>query len=391
MGQRLSRYDLALLSDLGIDLGKFSLPRQPKAPSLSDAEIKKLAAIDMKAALDDYKQRVKLSVDDPRSVRYFTEVLEERMEKESPGCMAKFAEANLDAYQGQLWVRKLLVRGENASLISSMFTSTERALYPEYIRRVMTETPMQGLGYVTINDMIAGREVQQGEVGRGLVITSAIGPKAKKIAEGAGFPKVKVDMSAVTVTVHKHGLEFDLTYEVERRASINLLGILLRRQSVEFQKDLAILAANTALDGATDGGSTGTSGKITMKEFVKQRRKHAHQGFRANVIVYGETVDDAVCENPEVWDPLTSKIALTGELPNLAGAQNLFIPETSQLSTTKILYIDTTINQVMTVEAGSELAESDNFIQTQTHAYIYSINFALLVLIAAAARKYSLT
>jgi hypothetical protein len=379
-----------MLAEMKVDLDSFSLPRQPKAPNLTDADQKKLAAMDMKSALAEYNQRVKLSPDDPKSVKYFAEVLDEQMEAVAPGCMAKLAEARLDAYQGQLWVRKLLVRGENASLISSMFTTTDRALYPEYVRRVMTEAPMTGLGYALIDDLIAGRETISGFVGQGVVITSATGPKMKKIAEGAGFPKTKIDMSTVTVAVHKHGHEFDLTREVERRVSMNVLGIILCRGGVQFQKDMAVLGANTALDGATDGGETGTSGKITMKEFVKQRRKHAHQGYRANVILYGETVDDAICENPEVWDPLTSKIALTGELPNLAGARNLFISEDSQLTTSKLLYIDTTINQLMVVEAGSELAESDYFAQNQIFAYTYSICFSLWVLIAAAARKYAI-
>ena len=385
---RLPAQDMLLLQQMGYDIEKMAALKPAPRVNLTSEEMKKLASMDVKEALREYNSRVRLEADDDKSVKFLAEVLAERMEVEVPGCTAKLAEANLDAYQGQLYVRKLMVRGEEASLIASMFTETERALYPEYIRRILTEAPMVGLGYSVIDDLIAGREIISGEIGRSLEITSATGPKMKKIAEGAGFPKVTISMAKTTVTVHKHGVEFDLTREVERRATLNLLSIFLRRKSVEFQKDLAIFAANTSLDGATSGGTTAVSGKITSQEFVMCRRKHAHKGYNASVILYGETVDEAlVTGNPEIWNPLSSKILLTGQLPNLAGARNLFIPETSDLSTDKLLYIDTTANLIMVVEAGSELAESDYFAQTQTYAYTYSINFALWVMLAAAARK----
>ncbi len=390
--KRLPAQDLLLMQQLGIDVNNIFFPKSP-VPKIGSGDITKLAKVNLIDAYQEYRERVLLPSENELSVKQFHQVLAEYNEKEVAGCGEKFADVQLDAYQSQLWTRGLSVRGENAVLISSMFTEANRVLYPEYISRLLREIPMQGLGYATMDDLIAGREYINGAIAKGLKIETATGPKHFIVAEGADLPKVKITLAEETVYVRKLGCSIFVPYEVARRASMNLVGILLRRTGVEYQKDGAILAANTIYgdSGITDGQSTASSGKITMKEFIMQRRKHAHQGYKADVILYGETVDEAICQNSEVWDSRISNLMITGDLPGLGGARNLFIPETSQLSTSKLLYIETPTCLLQYIEAGSEIAEADKFIQSQAEIYTHSITTGLWNMNGAAARKYSIT
>lgn len=388
--RRFSQADLSLLLAMAIDPEKPVLAAQPPNPNVGDVDLKKLANLNMTEALHEYKDRVKLPDDDPKQVREFAQVLFEHNEVAVPGCMEKFEKSGLDSYQAQLWARGLSVRGQDASLIGSIFTTESRALFPEYIHRVMTSAPLVGLNYAVIDDLISARVPVNSGAAYSLNITDTSGPLMSPVAQRAELPRVKIDLNEDVAKMQKFGGVFDFADEVQRRCSMQLLDICIQAKGIQFQKDLAVHAANKSLDGATDGGTSKDSGKITSKEFIKQVHKHWHNGYNVDIILYGETVDLALLDNAEMWDPRTSQVLVTGKMPQLGGAVNKYVAETSDLSTTKLLYIEKMRNQVMFVEAGGEVAESDRFVLTQTEIFSYSLSMVLDILLPLAARKYAL-
>ena len=386
---RFSQADLAMMLAMSIDPEKLARAVQPSNPNVGDGDLKKLAGLNMKEALNEYKNRVKLPNDDSKQVREFAQVLYEHNEAAVPGCMEKFEKSGLDSYQAQLWARGMSVRGQDASLIGSIFTTESRALFPEYIHRVMTQAPLVGLNYAVIEDLISARVTVNSGAAYSLNITDKSGPLMSPVAQRAELPRVKIDLNEDVARMQKYGCAFDFADEVQRRCSMQLLDICIQAKGIQFQKDLAVHAANKALDGATNGGTSASSGKITSKEFIKQVHGHWHKGYNVDVILYGETVDNALLDNAELWDPRTSQVLVTGKMPQLGGAVNKYVAETSDLGSTKLLYIEKMRNQVMFVEAGGEVSESDRFVLTQTEVYAYSLSMVLDILLPLAARKYA--
>ena len=385
---RIPYNDAVILAQLGIDPAEFAKRLAPaKSVSLTETEIKSIAALDMNGARQEFLERARLAVDDKRVCRSFNDVLTERTEAVAAGAVLKAGEAGLDPFELQLYARGLAVRGESAALIGTMFTEANRALYPEYIRRQMFEQPIGGLNYAMVDDLIAARETETGEIGRGVVITSTTGPKKGRVAERAGLPEVTLSMAAVTVTVQKLGCMFKISYEVARRISLNLLGIFISREGRQFQMDLAMWGANTLLDGASDEGETASSGKLTMREVLGLINHHGDAGFQTGLLLYGPTPRDKILDNAEALDPRINDVIISGRLPNWFGVKNRLVSASSQLGTTKLLSVDTSVAMTLAIEAGSDIAEVDADVTTQTWLYPFSVNLAFWVNLAAAARK----
>ena len=385
---RFSKTDLGMMAELGITAEGLAVMMPPRRTVKLGAEQKaKLAKLNVDAALEEYRQRVYLSPQDPKCVRSFAQVLAEQSEAVCPGALEAALEAGLDGYQLQLWARGLYVRGQDAALISNMFTADARGLYPEFIRRIMWEAPMGARTHVTLEDLVYAQETVSGGLGKGIKITDVAKPKMHWIAEGAGFPVVSLTLSEDSVYMRKYGVEFDMSYEVARRASLNLLSSFIRRKGRMFQIQMGEWGANTLLAGATAGTTTAASGKITEKEFLTEILKHGDNGYAVDVVIYGPTARGKLLDNSAMWDTRTTQMLVTGQAPNWGGARNLTVPDTSDLSTNKMVFVDTSLAMAHVIEAGSELAEYDKFISSQMERYTFSITSALWVGIAAAARS----
>jgi len=397
---RLPITDYLMLQEMGIDPVQFSRAlntnEKPRL-AIASSDIAKIAEIDLTEAQSEYKTRAGLTSEDAKSVKRFAQVLEERTRALPDGdqIMDASLAAGFDAYELQLFARGLGIRGEEASLISAMFTTSTVALFPEYILRTMGKAPIRGIGYATLQDMIAGTEIVNGAISKGLKMTDTSGPKRFIKAEYADMGHSEIAVSEVTVYVQNLAHEFRISYEASRRASMNLLTLFIERSGEQFQKDLALWGANVIYgdDSILDGGDTATKDKITPKEIFNFKSDHEDTGYNPNLFLMTPIFYKAVGENSVFWDiqsGLNRTLLQDGALPPFMGMRpkKIVYDETdSDYGNDYGIMVDTAINMYQLIEAGSELAEVDNDVSGQYFKYPFSIQMGLYILMGAAAQK----
>ena len=377
---RFQAMDFLALQQLNSRFGKNLKPEdlvhmvtpEPRV-NISESEKNQVLAVDMKAVFQEYKERVTAPMEDPNRVSNLAVVLDKHCPVDKCG---NAAELGLDAFELQLAARGLMTRGQNA-VLSSVFTTdyTNRFLFTEYIRRVLIQPPVYSSKFALISDLVAGTEIVPSEVVKMPSISSTEKAKAKQyiVAEGASMPKVSFVLTDSDVYSYKLGVVLELTYKTLRNMTMNLVQIYLNMLGENMQRDQALDCVNRLVENAASGNTTASAGVITHKEFVKEVAAFENTFYNADVCVYGATVEGQLLDNDVFYDARNFDLIKTARLSGVGGVMHKLIPETNcDLSTTKLAYVDKNKAAVDFVEAGSNISETDKYIDSQIEAFSFS-------------------
>lgn len=216
--------------------------------------------------------------------------------------------AELNGYEATLSYLNLPVRedieqGVMLQAASNTFQTYPgtRILFPQVIDDVARWKYRQ-TNFEQIGNLVgSSRSIQGNEIHYMLV--NADGSKFKRmraIAEGGRIPIYTIQGSEQSVKIHKFGMGFELTYEFERRASIDLLTPYVARseREVEMSKvweatrilingDGAFGAATEIAQSSYDTavGTASTDGKISYQHLLAWLVARAKAGYPIDTVV----------------------------------------------------------------------------------------------------------
>ena len=291
----------------------------------------------------------------------------------------------LDAFQRALkqeniFTKSIYDKGVVASEMQAFYRTEEsRFLFPEYIARTVREAVVQDtmlpylIGVFTTIDSDTYRTfyVDDQPEKQGL----------KRITEAAELPRVAIKGREQVVKIYKFGRAIEASYEVLRRMKIDMLALHLRRIAMQVAKDKVeeildvivngdgnnnkapVIKSSTLVSGATD---------ITAEVFLRFLMEF--EEFPCNTLIADKTgfINIVLAELPNLSAVDVLKILAQGTSVgiNLAdpqmptGAVRLFWHK--DVAADKIVGINNQFAIEQVTEAGSDIYESDRFIQRQT-------------------------
>lgn len=315
----------------------------------------------------------------------------------------KYAAAGLDGYEAALAYLGLPVR-ENYSKKISLATTNEtfktypgtRAMFPEVVDTVLRWTSNQDY-LEKVSDLVGNSRTINGiEMVSILADSDEDAEGTFLISEGADIPIRTVRTSEIAVKMQKHGSGYEMTYEFERRAAIDIMVPYVNRINRRLELSKVALATAVLINGdgarghgaapvvnqstmCTKAGVANQAGKIVFGGLLAWLVDRAGNGAHAPI--------DTVVGNYDMY--LQWMLMFTPTLNGISEAEALakhgaptitanlpgmFVPIKFALSSTmpagKLLGMTKGETLEELVEAGSQISESERAIKNQTIVYV---------------------
>ncbi len=286
-------------------------------------------------------------------------------------------------------------------------TEENKALFPEYTARTVVNRMRE---FPLYKHLVATRTPIDSNVYKGAYIDMDE-PKNKKatqmrrIVEAADIPLAKITPGKKSVEFYKYGRGLEVSYEVLRRSTLDLVRVWLEEVADSAAENKAGEIITTIIEG--DGNSnaapvhkasdlvSGTS-KVTRDVWVRFMLNFYRNGGADTVVAN----IDGLLQVLSVLYPTTAVAGVMDEL--LANGLNVSVQMPQNLiSTVTLLYSPDVpkvggkeaiigLNRARTiaelVEAGSMISEADRFIRNQTEIFTVSENSGFMKLTKNGAR-----
>ena len=288
-------------------------------------------------------------------------------------------ESKLSPLEQQLAARNLQLSGAHAALVNDFYkTEDNRILFVETINEMvrlgMTE---QLKSFARLSDITAtSTSIKGGVYQSAEVDLDNSKATAKRVAEGAEFPVVKIKFKDKTIKLYKHGYKIEATYEAIRQMKINVFAVTMKVLGINIGQDKITHAINVLING--DGNSNpiktvnaATSGKLTYEDIVNLE------------------------EDFEFFDPtiMLSSKNMRSKYRTLAEYKDKNGPEMSKpplkvkaMPEGKIIALDNKASLEEVYEIGGSLVEYDKIIDKQIENAVVSEVSGWAVLFSDAAR-----
>lgn len=317
----------------------------------------------------------------------------------------KYAAAGLDGYEAALAYLGLPVKNDYSKKVSLASTNETfktypgtRAMFPAVIDTVLrwgsNQDYLENVAALVGNSRtISGTEMIQ------VVADSDEDAEGTfLVAEGADIPVRTIKTSETAVKMYKHGSGYEITYEFERRAAIDIMVPYVARINRRLELSKVALATQVLINGdgaqghgaapivrqsvmCTKAGVTNQAGKIVYEGLLAWLVDRAGNGAHAPI--------DTVVGNYDMY--LQWMLMFTPTLQNqsqveamakiggpsvTAALPGLFMPIKFALSSTvpagKLLGMTKAETLEELIEAGSQISESERAIKNQKIVYVKS-------------------
>lgn len=313
------------------------------------------------------------------------------------------AGSKLTAFENQLKEHGIVTqsipeKGIIASKVEAFYRTEEsKVLFPEYIATQLREALV---GSSILPYLLATTTTIDGNAYRTIYCddTEANKKAAKKarVTEAADLPKSRLKTRENSLKIWKYGRAIEASYEVIRRARIDLLSVHLRRLGEQTAQDEVMDVLDVIKNGdgndnttapilkaKTDLDSAATSGKLSKEAWLRFLLRF--YPYQCNTVVANEDgliqVLDILYPNDatQMMDFLLKGMAITAkvELPQQlwTNVTLLYNPNVEKVNNHVALYgIDRRYCIEKVVEAGSDIQEADKFITNQTQVLTISEN-----------------
>lgn len=317
----------------------------------------------------------------------------------------KYAAAGLDGYEAALAYLGLPVKNDYSKKVSLASTNETfktypgtRAMFPAVIDTVLrwgsNQDYLENVAALVGNSRtISGTEMIQ------VVADSDEDAEGTfLVAEGADIPVRTIKTSETAVKMYKHGSGYEITYEFERRAAIDIMVPYVARINRRLELSKVALATQVLINGdgaqghgaapivnqstmCTKAGVTNHAGKIVYEGLLAWLVDRAGNGAHAPI--------DTVVGNYDMY--LQWMLMFTPTLQNqsqveamakiggptvTAALPGLFMPIKFALSSTvpagKLIGMTKAETLEELIEAGSQISESERAIKNQKIVYVKS-------------------
>lgn len=161
-------------------------------------------------------------------------------------------EAKLSPLQQQLAARSLQLSGAHAALVEDFYrTEDNRILFVETINEMVRLGMDEQLkSFVKLSDITAtSTGILGGVYESAEVDVDNSTASAKRVAEGAGFPKVKIKFKDKAIKIAKHGYQIEASYETIRRMKINVFAVTMKMIGRNIAQDKISDAIDVLING----------------------------------------------------------------------------------------------------------------------------------------------
>ncbi len=314
----------------------------------------------------------------------------------------KYAEAGLDGFEAALCYLGLPVKNDYSKKISLAATNETfqtypgtRLMFPQVIDNVLkwgsNQDYLENVAALVGNSRtISGTEMismvaDSDEDAEGTFL----------IAEGADIPVRKIKSSEYAVKMYKHGSGYEVTYEFDRRAAIDIMVPYVNRINRRLELSKVALATQILINGdgahkaapvarqsemAPKGNAAHEKGKLVYGGILAWLVDRAGNGAHAPIdTVVGNY--DMYLQWMLMFTPTLNGISQAEAMakvggPNVstAGIPGMFVPIKFALSSTvpagKLIGFTKAETLEELIEAGSQISESERAIKNQKITYV---------------------
>ena len=315
----------------------------------------------------------------------------------------KYAEAGLDGFEATLAYLGLPIKEDFSKRITLAATSETfktypgtRAMFPEVVDNVLRWGSNQD--YLEKVDALVGnsRTINGTEMVSIIADSDEDAEGTFQIAEGADIPVRTIRTSEIAVRMYKHGSGYQMTYEFDRRAAIDIMAPYVNRINRRLELSKVAFATQVLINGdgakghgaapvvnqsamCAKAGVQNQQGKIVFEGLLAWLVDRAGNGAHAPI--------DTVVGNYDMY--LQWMLMFTPTLQGISQAEamakhggpavtaalpGLFVPIKFALSSSmpagKLLGMTKGETLEELVEAGSQISESERAVKNQTIVYV---------------------
>jgi hypothetical protein len=277
------------------------------------------------------------------------------------------------------------------------FANAAQARYPQIAPAIM------------LADLVAMTTPIQGDAYRAFyLVNDAPSQRFNRVAQGAEIPRAKLLGADRTVRLHKYGKGLDMTYEILRRARIDLIGLHLARMQVQTEIDKVAAAidvfvngdgnANTAatvsnlttLDPAATVGTLTAKAWLSFKALFVNPYRLDHVLAQSGPVVQLELLNLGSANIPMVAINAASGLGqLNLQQPQLG--EGVTVGLTSDAPASRIVGFDSRFAIEHVTEIGSEIQEMERFMERQASTIFMSYEDGFIVFDQLACRVLNLS
>ena len=315
----------------------------------------------------------------------------------------KYAEAGLDGYEAALAYLGLPIKENYSKKISLAATSETfktypgtRVMFPEVVDSVLRFTTNQDY-LEKVSDLVGSSRTISGTEMISVVAESDEDAEGTfYVGEGADIPIRTIRTSEIATKMYKHGSGYEITYEFDRRAAIDIMVPYVARINRRLELSKVALATTVLINGdgaqghgaapvvnqsamCTKAGVTNKAGKLVFEGLLAWLVDRAGNGAHAPI--------DTVIGNYDMY--LQWMLMFTPTLQNQSQAEamakiggpsitaalpGMFVPIKFALSSTvpagKLIGITKAETLEELIEAGSQISESERAVKNQKIVYV---------------------
>jgi hypothetical protein len=277
------------------------------------------------------------------------------------------------------------------------FANAAQARYPQIAPAIM------------LADLVAMTTPIQGDAYRAFyLVNDAPSQRFNRVDQGAEIPRAKLLGADRTVRLHKYGKGLDMTYEVLRRARIDLIGLHLARMQVQTEIDKVAAAIDVFVNGDGNANTAATVSNLTTLDStatVNNLTAKAWLSFKA-LFVNPYRMDWVLAQSTPVVQLETLNLG-SANIPMVAinaasglGGLNLRQPQlgegvnvglTADAPASKIVGFDSRFAIEHVTEIGSEIQEMERFMERQASTIFMSYEDGYIVFDQLACRVLNLS
>lgn len=314
----------------------------------------------------------------------------------------EFASAGLDGYEATLAYLGLPVKNDYKNKVSLAATNETfqtypgtRVMFPQVVDNVLRFSTNQD--YIENVAAIVGnsRTISGTEMIAVVADSDEDAEGTFLISEGADIPVRTIRSSEYAVKMHKHGSGYEITYEFDRRAAVDIMVPYVARINRRLELSKVALATTILINGdgahpaapvvkqsvmAPKGNATHAAGKLVYGGLLAWLVDRAGNGAHAPIdTVIGNY--DMYLQWMLMFTPTLNGISQAEAMskvggPNLntAALPGMFVPIKFALSSTvpagKLIGITKAETLEELVEAGSQISESERAVKNQKIVYV---------------------
>lgn len=317
----------------------------------------------------------------------------------------KYAEANLDGYEATLAYLGLPIKNDFSKKVSLAATNETfktypgtRVMFPEVVDSVLRWSSNQD--YLENVAALVGnsRTISGTEMIQVVADSDKDAEGTFLVAEGADIPVRTIKTSETAVRMYKHGSGYEVTYEFDRRAAIDIMVPYVARINRRLELSKVALATQVLINGdgakghgaapvvkqsdmCTKAGVTNKDGKIVFEGLLAWLVDRAGNGAHAPIdTVVGNY--DMYLQWMLMFTPTLSSQSQAEAMAKIGGPSvtaalpGLFVPIKFALSSTVPAgkLVGMTKNETLEelIEAGSQISESERAVKNQKIVYVKS-------------------